>query len=376
MGFKKCASAVFAAIALALAAAFGLFPFFEHKINWDYVAAKAALSAADAGCLEIASNLANKIKYKQFTIKANAHIALLIHREFGEAENFIKNCGKYFDFEEYSAHKMLEEIAAEPNFSSGFFKLKYRPAIEALKNPYLRAVLYYKLSLRTKNGTSEKYAKTAFDILKAQPKCENKLRAFIEIAQMAFDSKRYQDIVEAFKFCPEDANYFTSAFGFWSSKEFYEYSGKTKEISWFKKAFSFHQTLKKRNDPANAGESLKYAPLRLGFNGRTMSFRDFNMPLLAYISFVLGENGAFEFYRQRALSDENIKRMQGSEFGYLNATATFFAAMGDYATALAIVDKGKDTRQKLKMLNSIAPNLKGDKRAIADFSKYLQSLGL
>ena len=376
MGAKKIFAISACIIAAALAAAFGLFPFFEHKINWDAVAEKAAAAAADAGCPEIASGLAGKIKYKQFTLKANAHIALFHNRKNGElkAKNFIKSCGKNFDIEEYEARLMLAEIGEEPGFAAGFFKLKYMPRIKALKNPYLQALLYYKLSLRAKNGAAEKLAETAFDILKAQPKCENKSAAFIEIAQMAFDGKRYPDIVEAFKYCPEDANYFASAFGFLGDKEFYEYSRDIKGNKWFKPAHSFHRKLKKTKDPRAAGAELKYASRKLGYNWLTMDSGDFNMPLLAYISFVLRENDAFCFYKQRALSAENIKLMRGSEFGYLSAAATFFAAMGDFATACAIVDKEKDARKKLKILNSVAPNLKGDKSAIADFSKYLNAL--
>ncbi|MBR4596882.1 MAG: hypothetical protein IKO42_00580, partial [Opitutales bacterium] len=189
MGSKKLCAALICLASAALALCFGLFAFCEHKINWDAVAANAAAAAADAGCAQTAADLAGSIKYKQLSGRANAHIALYKRRNFGaqEAKNFITSCGKYFDFEEYKARLMLEEIAAEPDFAPGFFKMKYLPAIRGFKNPYLQALLYYKLALRANGGAANEHAKSAFDILKQQPRCKNKERAFIEIAQMAFE---------------------------------------------------------------------------------------------------------------------------------------------------------------------------------------------
>ena len=386
MAAKKIFAAFACAAAIALALAFGLFPFCEHKINWDFVAGKTAEIAADAGCDEIAADLAGSIKYRQFSAKSNAHMALMLRGKFGEieAKNFIRTCGKYFDFEEYEARLMMGEIAKEPDFASGFFKIKYMPRIRALKNPYLKALLYYSLALRTKNGDSEMCAKAAFDILKSQPGCENKERAFIEISQMALENKRYADIVEASKLCPAKANYYASFFGFLKDGEFYKYSDNRKEELLLRRAISFHQKQKKTKDPLNSGDVLRYSALRLGYNPSKSSairgserdilgYRDFNAPLFAYILFTMGENGAFETCKQYALSKENIKRNQNSEFGYFSAAATLFAAMGDFASSYEILGKVKEPHKRLKILNSVAPHLKGDRRAIEDFANYLKS---
>ena len=190
---------------------------------------------------------------------------------------------------------------------------------------------------------------------------------------MAFEKKRYADIVEAARLCPGGANYYAAFFGFLKDAEFYEYSRKAEEDYWCKRVFSYRQRLKSTKDPLNSGDALRYTALRLDYNWITNNYRDFNIPTLAYISHVFGDAKSLAFYKQYALSAENIKRNLGSEFGYLNAAATYFAAMGDFEASYEILNMVKDPHKKLKMLNGIVPNLKGGRQAIADFANYLKS---
>lgn len=376
MKIKKIASIIFAVFALALAAIFGLFPFLEHKINWDYVAAKFATKAADAGCLDLAEKISSEVKFKPFLSKANAHIALYKLQNEGEksAADFIKTCGKNFDFEEYNARRLIFDISNEPDFAAGLLKIKYESQINSLKNPFLKTVALYNMSLKSKPKDASTYTNDAFKILKELPKSEDLTLACIEISQIAFERELFNDVIEVFKYCPKNINYFVFLFRFMANNKFYEFSRKIKGDHWLKRVYSFHLKIRNTKNLLNPGDALKYTALHHNYNWRTNNYENFNIPIFTYISFILGEKEAFIFYKKHAISDENIRKNQGSEFGYLSATAIYLSATGDFSTSYKILNRIKNLHRKLQILYNIEYNLKEDKNSIKNFEEYLELL--
>lgn len=376
MKSKTCASIILATITIILALNFALFPFLEHKINWDYVAEKVALKSADAGLIDIAEKISSKIKFKPFLNKTNAHIALYkLQNESEETTNaFIKTCGKNFDFEEYEARKLIREIANEPAFAAGLLKMKYQREINSFKNPFLKALLYYNMSLKAKPKDAPTYAQNALSILKSQPKSEELSLTCTEISTLALKNNRYETIPEILKCFPQDTYYLVSMFRLLRDKNFYNYIKETKNYSWLKRAIIFHQNIKNKKNLLNAGETLTYTALKSNYNWITNNYRDFNIPLLAYISYILDEKDAFNFYKQYALSAENIDKIKGSQSGYFNAVAIYFSAINDFKTAYDVLNTTKYFQQKLYILNSIALQLPSEKKSIEDFINELEKL--
>lgn len=377
MGAKKIFAIFACATATILGVSFAIFPFCEHKINWDVVAGKTASIAAGANCPEIAADLVKSIKYGQFAAKANARIALFHNKKFGEigAKNFIRSCGKNFDFEEYEARLMLEGIAKEPDFASGFFKMKYMPQIRALKNPYLKAVLYYSLSLRTKNPDSEKYAKTAFEILKSQPKCENLTLAAAEIAQMAFEKGRPDDFFGVLKTCPRSPHYYIALFASLKSESFRKYILKNNKYDWSYQALETSIKMAKNgaSEGLNIGERLKYTAGGLGYNWISNNEKVFNLPLIAYVAFASGESEIFEALKKKSASAESVKNMRGSKSGYINSCAAFFAAANELDLAIGFAGRAENPHQKLRALNSIILQTPPEKSAVEKVANELLS---
>ena len=377
MGFKKCASAVFAAIALALAAAFGLFPFFEHKINRDYVAAKAALSAADAGCLDLAEKISSGVKFKPFLSKANAHIALQNLHNDGEAAAcaFIKSRGKNFDFEEYAARRLICDISSEPAFAAGLLKIKYEGQINSFKNPYLKAVLFYIMSLKAKPQDAPDYAKKAFGILKAQPKTEDLTLTCVEISKLALEAERPKDFFESLKHCPRAPHYYDALFQSLKHKSFRDYIWKHNRYDWSFYSLETRAEMlsNKRKPPLEIGKKLRYALVNSDFNGRTQNYALFNLPLLADITFICQKEDLFDAYKNICNSAETLKSMQGSKFGYLKNAAIFFTAANDIDLALKLAGLADNKHQTLRILNSIALQMPAEKACVEKFFEALNS---
>lgn len=377
MRFKKFAAIVLAALALALAAAFGLFPFFEHKINWDYVAAKAALSAADAECLNLAEKISSEVKYKPFLSGANAHIALQKLRNEGEfsANSFIKNCGKNFDFEEYLSKRLASEISREPDFAAGLLKIKYESQINSLKNPLLKAVLLYNMSLKAKPKDARVFAKEAFGILKEQPKTEELAAACVEISKLAIKAERPEDFFEALRSCPRGPHYYDALFQSLKNKKFRDYIYKNNRYDWSFYALETRQEMlsKKPKPPLEIGKKFRYALHQSDFNGLTQNYVLFNLPLVADIAFICQKEDLLNEYKKICASAETLKSMQGSRFGYLKNAAVFFTAANDINLALKLAGLADGRRQKLRILNSIAFQMPAEKACVEKFIEALNS---
>ncbi len=374
---KKIASIIFACFALALAAAFGLFPFLEHKINWDYVAAKFATKAADAGCIDLAEKISSEVKFKPFLNKANAHIALYKLQNEGEksAADFIKTCGKNFDFEEYNARRLIFDISNEPDFAAGLLKIKYESQINSLKNPFLKAVVLYNMSLKSKPKDASTYANDAFKILKELPKSEDLTLACIEISKLALDAKRPKDFFESLKHCQRNPHYYTALFKFLRDKKFREYSWKNNRYDWSFYSLETRMEMfsKKTKPPLDIGKKFRYALYNSDFNGLTQNYVLFNLPLVADIAFICEKEDLVNAYKNICISPETLKLMQGSKLGYLKNAAIFFTDTNDIDLALKLAGLADNKHQKLRILNSISVQMPPESEFVEKFFRALIS---
>lgn len=377
MKIKKIASIIFAVFALALAAAFGLFPFLEHKINWDYVAAKFATKAADAGCIDLAEKISNEVKFKPFLNKANAHIALYKLQDEGEksAADFIKTCGKNFDFEEYNARRLIFDISNEPDFAAGLLKIKYESQINSLKNPFLKAVALYNMSLKSKPKDASTYANDAFKILKELPKSEDLTLTCIEISKLALDAKRPKDFFESLKHCQRTPHYYTALFKFLRDKKFREYSWKNNRYDWSFRAVEVRLEMFRKNPkpPIEMGKQMTYALTNSEYNGITGDYKYFNLPLVADIAFICEKEDLVNAYKNICISPETLKLMQGSKLGYLKNAAIFFTDTNDIDLALKLAGLSENKHQKLRILNSIAVQMPPESEFVEKFFRALIS---